>query len=137
MKELPKLFQLTKNQFHKSKMVYLNQHVKTKKHEVTNQFNSKVEIVEEKYYEAQDTAEYLYIMQDMLEYCLNEMESAKKLLVETFNKNNVSTVYMTDYDKKVFIDKETKEVVFEPLNEKDKKRIMKNSNIEYLKTKNC
>lgn len=136
MKDVPKLFQLTKHEFTKAKNVFLSKHLKREKIPITNDNNGKVEYSEREYYEPQDVAEYLFIIDDILNFCLKEKENAVSLLEKTFNDSHATTVYMSNYDCKVFIDKETKQPKFELLNDKDRKRIMKNSNVEYLKSKN-
>ena len=134
VEELPKTFNSVKREFEKWFTLYKGKNEITEK-EVKDENSGLVIKEEKKYFKTETWAELWLMIKELQEFLYNKESEVIEKLTEKFEEENITSICLPQYGRKVEFDKEASWYFDKEMNKSDWKEFDDKCNKEYLKNR--
>lgn len=134
VEELPKTFNSVKREFEKWFTLYKGKNEITEK-EVKDENSGLVIKEEKKYFKTETWAELWLMIKELQEFLYNKESEVIEKLTEKFEEENITSICLPKYGRKVEFDKEANWYFDKEMNKSDWKEFDDKCNKEYLKNR--
>ncbi len=134
VEELPKTFNSVKREFEKWFTLYKGKNEITEK-EVKDENSGLVIKEEKKYFKTETWAELWLMIKELQEFLYNKESEVIEKLTEKFEEENITSICLPKYGRKVEFDKEASWYFDKEMNKSDWKEFDDKCNKEYLKNR--